>query len=239
MAKRRIFQIAKELNISHTDILSFLKLKNIEVGSHMAPIEEDVYQIILAEFHKDKESVERYRKEQVRREIHDTRILDRQKQNKKLNILTIDEQRKLETKEREKVQEEEKKKEEEARNIALKEEEKAIEQAKQKQLQDKEIQKEKDLNKKKIAEPKPKKKLRKIHLSEIESQVGKGNTQRKTDSKSKAEIKKDKSTAETVRKITAKIDFKSKKKVYKKEKDISEENLEEIEFKPINVAEFF
>ena len=238
MAKRRIFQIAKELNISHTDILSFLKLKNIEVGSHMAPIEEDVYQIILAEFHKDKESVERYRKEQVRREIHDTRILDRQKQNKKLNILTIDEQRKLELKEREEVQEEEKKKEEEARNIALKEEEKAIEQAKQKQLQEKEIQKEKDLNKKNNAKPKPKKKLRKIHLSEIESQVGKGNTQRKPDNKSKAEIKKDKSAAETVRKITAKIDFKSKKKVYKKEKDTSEENLEEIEFKPIKVAEF-
>ena len=124
MAKRRIFQIAKELNISHTDILSFLKLKNIEVGSHMAPIEEDIYQIILAEFHKDKESVDRYRKEQVRREIHDTRILDRQKENKKLNLLTLDEQRKLEVKEREKDQEDEKKKEEEARNIALKEEEK-------------------------------------------------------------------------------------------------------------------
>ena len=126
MAKRRIFQIAKELNISHTDILSFLKLKSIEVGSHMAPIEEDVYQIILAEFHKDKESVERYRKEQVRREIHDTRILDRQKENKKLNILTMDEQRKLESKEREKIQEEEKKKEEDARNVALKQKEEAI-----------------------------------------------------------------------------------------------------------------
>ena len=57
MAKRRIFQIAKELNISHTDILSFLKGKGIEVGSHMAPVEEDKYQIILSEFHKDKESV--------------------------------------------------------------------------------------------------------------------------------------------------------------------------------------
>ena len=238
MAKRRIFQIAKELNISHTDILSFLQLKNIEVGSHMAPIEEDVYQIILAEFHKDKESVERYRKEQVRREIHDTRILDRQKENKKLNILSIDEQRKLELKEREKIQEDEKKKEEEARNVALKEEEKAIEEAQKKQLEEKEIQKEKEDVKKKNAVPKPKKKLRKIHLSEIESQVGKGTTQRKPDNKSKAEIKKDKSAAETVRKITAKIDFKSKKKVYKKEKDTNEENLEEIEFKSIKVAEF-
>ena len=236
MAKRRIFQIAKELNISHTDILSFLKLKNIEVGSHMAPIEEDIYQIILAEFHKDKESVDRYRKEQVRREIHDTRILDRQKENKKLNLLTLDEQRKLEVKEREKDQEDEKKKEEEARNIALKEEEKAIQEAERQKNQEKEIQKEK--NKKKNVEPKPKKKLRKIHLSEIQSQVGKGNTQRKTDNKIQTNSKKDKSAAETVRKITAKIDIKSKKKVYKKDKNLNEENLEEVDFKPIKVAEF-
>ena len=238
MAKRRIFQIAKELNISHTDILSFLKLKNIEVGSHMAPIEEDIYQIILAEFHKDKESVDRYRKEQVRREIHDTRILDRQKENKKLNLLTLDEQRKLEVKEREKDQEDEKKKEEEARNIALKEEEKAIQEAERQKNQEKEIQKEKEKNKKKNVEPKPKKKLRKIHLSEIQSQVGKGNTQRKTDNKIQTDSKKDKSAAETVRKITAKIDIKSKKKVYKKDKNLNEENLEEVDFKPIKVAEF-
>ena len=236
MAKRRIFQIAKELNISHTDILSFLKLKNIEVGSHMAPIEEDIYQIILAEFHKDKESVDRYRKEQVRREIHDTRILDRQKENKKLNLLTLDEQRKLEVKEREKDQEDEKKKEEEARNIALKEEEKAIQEAERQKNQEKEIQKEK--NKQKNVEPKPKKKLRKIHLSEIQSQVGKGNTQRKTDNRNQTDSKKDKSAAETVRKITAKIDIKSKKKVYKKDKNLNEENLEEVDFKPIKVAEF-
>ena len=236
MAKRRIFQIAKELNISHTDILSFLKLKNIEVGSHMAPIEEDIYQIILAEFHKDKESVDRYRKEQVRREIHDTRILDRQKENKKLNLLTLDEQRKLEVKEREKDQEDEKKKEEEARNIALKEEEKAIQEAERQKNQEKEIQKEK--NKQTKVEPKPKKKLRKIHLSEIQSQVGKGNTQRKTDNKIQKDSKKDKSAAETVRKITAKIDIKSKKKVYKKDKNLNEENLEEVDFKPIKVAEF-
>ena len=238
MAKRRIFQIAKELNISHTDILSFLKLKNIEVGSHMAPIEEDVYQIVLAEFHKDKESVDRYRKEQVRREIHDTRILDRQKENKKLNLLTIDEQRKLEIKEREKIQEEEKKKEAEAHNLALQEEEKVIEETKRQQIQEKEIQKVNEQKKQEKIELKPKKKLRKIHLSEIESQVSKGSNQRKIDNKSKAEIKKDKSAAQTVRKITAKIDIKSKKKIYKKEKDTNEENLEEIDFKPIKIAEF-
>ena len=239
MAKRRIFQIAKELNISHTDILSFLKLKNIEVGSHMAPIEEDVYQIILAEFHKDKESVDRYRKEQVRREIQDTRILDRQKENKKLNLLSIDEQRKLEIKEREKIQEEEKKKEAAAaHSLVLQEEEKVIEETKRQQIQEKEIQKVNEQNKQEKTELKPKKKLRKIHLSEIESQVSKGSNQRKIDNKSKDEIKKDKSAAQTVRKITAKIDIKSKKKIYKKEIDTNEENLEEIDFKPIKIAEF-
>ena len=89
MAKRRIFHIAKELNISHTEILSFLEGKGIVVASHMAPIDEDVYKLVLSEFHKDKESVERYRKEQVRREIHDTRILEQQKANKKLNLLSL------------------------------------------------------------------------------------------------------------------------------------------------------
>ena len=117
MAKRRIFHIAKELNISHTEILSFLEAKGIVVASHMAPINEDVYKIVLDEFHKDKESVERYRKEQVRREIHDTRILEQQKANKKLNLLSLEKQRELEERERNKEKEElielEKKKEQE------------------------------------------------------------------------------------------------------------------------------
>jgi len=62
MAKTRIFQIAKELNISHTDILNFLKSKKVSVSSHMSPVDETVHQVIMAEFSKDKETVERYRK---------------------------------------------------------------------------------------------------------------------------------------------------------------------------------
>ena len=121
MAQRRIFQVAKELNISHTDILNFLKEKNIKVTSHMAPIDDETYQIILSEFHKDKESVDRYRKEQVRREIHDTRLLEQQKANKKLNLLTLDEQRSIENKERENAEKEKKiKAEEEKKAEAIK-----------------------------------------------------------------------------------------------------------------------
>ena len=121
MAKHRIFQIAKELNISHTEILSFLKDRGIQVGSHMAPVDEESYNIILAEFHKDKESIERYRKEQVRREIHDTRIKEQQKANKKLKLLSLDEQRKLEVEEKKSAEIEKKRRDEEAKIRAAKE----------------------------------------------------------------------------------------------------------------------
>ena len=87
MSKRRIFQIAKELNISHMDILSFLKTKDINVSNHMAPVNDETYSVIISEFHKDKESVDRLRKEQTRREIQDTRILNQQKEHKKLKLL--------------------------------------------------------------------------------------------------------------------------------------------------------
>ena len=235
MAKRRIFQIAKELNISHTDILSFLKGKDIEVGSHMAPVKEDTYQIILAEFHKDKESVERYRKEQVRREIHDVRILDRQKANKKLNLLTLEDQRKLEIDEREKDELNKKKLEEEARVRVIEEEERVRQEASKKEVVEKKQTKE---PRKKRIPQKQKKKLRKINLSNIAAQVGKGTTHRRTDKLKKEDDKKNKTAAETVRKITSKIDIKTKKKTYKKEKIILEENLDLTESKPIKIAEF-
>jgi len=74
MAKTRIFQIAKALNISHTDILSFLKSRKVEVSSHMSPVDESVHQMIMEEFAKDKEQVDRFRKEQVRKVIHDTKL---------------------------------------------------------------------------------------------------------------------------------------------------------------------
>ena len=243
MAKRRIFQIAKELNISHTEILSFLKGKDIVVGSHMAPVEEDTYQIILAEFHKDKESVDRYRKEQVRREIHDTRILEQQKAHKKLKLLTLQEQRELEIEERKKAEIENKKKQEAAHLAALEDEQKAQEEKVRKEKEEaerklreaKRAETEKERKKKEAI--KPKKKFRKIDLSEIEAQVGKGTTHRRTASKKKTNIKKERSAAETVRKITAKIDTKAKKKVYRKEKD-TDALLDANEVKPIKIAEF-
>ena len=236
MAKRRIFQIAKELNISHTEILSFLKGKSITVGSHMAPIDEETYAIVMEEFHKDKESIDRYRKEQIRREIHDTRIFEEQKANKKLQLLSLEEQRKLESDEKIKAKAEEERKAIEAKTQATQHEEKVKKEAEQKVL---EVKREKEeLIQKKKEPQKSKKKLRKIDLSEIEAQVGKGTTNRRRDFKKKTDAQPPKSAVDTVRKITAKIDTKTKKKVYRKEKILKDDESGDVEIKPIKIVEF-
>ena len=46
MPKKRIFQVAKDLNISHLEILKFLKGKGIEVATVNSPLEDDVYETI-------------------------------------------------------------------------------------------------------------------------------------------------------------------------------------------------
>ena len=236
MATRRIFQIAKELNISHTEILSFLKGKSIKVGSHMAPIDEETYAIVMEEFHKDKESIDRYRKEQIRREIHDTRIFEEQKANKKLQLLSLEEQRKLESDEKIKAKAEEERKAIEAKTQSTQHEEKVKKEAEQKVL---EVKREKEeLIQKKKEPQKPKKKLRKIDLSEIEAQVGKGTTNRRRDFKKKTDAQPPKSAVDTVRKITAKIDTKTKKKVYRKEKTFKDDESGDVEIKPIKIVEF-
>ena len=236
MVKRRIFQIAKELNISHTEILSFLKGKSIAVGSHMAPIDEETYAIVMEEFHKDKESIDRYRKEQIRREIHDTRIFEEQKANKKLQLLSLEEQRKLESDEKIKAKAEEERKAIEAKNQATQHEEKVKKEAEQKVLEVKRGKEE--LIQKKKEPQKSKKKLRKIDLSEIEAQVGKGTTNRRRDFKKKTDAQPPKSAVDTVRKITAKIDTKTKKKVYRKEKILKDDESGDVEIKPIKIVEF-
>jgi len=69
MPKKRIFQVAKDLNISHLDIIKFLKGKGIEVASVNSPLEDDIYETILAEFNKERLEIERLRKEKARQAI--------------------------------------------------------------------------------------------------------------------------------------------------------------------------
>ena len=67
--QKRIFQVAKELNISHLEIIQFLENNGISASSHMAPVTSEVYDDILLEFSKDKLQIERHRKEQARKVV--------------------------------------------------------------------------------------------------------------------------------------------------------------------------
>ena len=53
--KNRIFHIAKELNISHLDLMNFLRGKGIAVSNHMTPVNADIYDMILGQFAKDRQ----------------------------------------------------------------------------------------------------------------------------------------------------------------------------------------
>ena len=72
----------------------------------MSPVDESVHQMIMEEFAKDKEQVDRFRKEQVRKEIHDTKLKERQTTSKKLELLSLSDQRELEKNETEKKNQE-------------------------------------------------------------------------------------------------------------------------------------
>ena len=263
MANRplRIFQIAKELNISHTEILSFLKNKSIDVASHMSPIDENTHQLILAEFAKDKANIDRYRKDQVRREIQDTRIQERQATGKKLKLLSLDDQRKLEIQEDIKAKETEvakKKKIAEEKEKAETERIKAEESKKEikkvvvedkKAIQDvKTVSDEKETEnieeKKKGAEtsveskdePSKKHKLRKITLSQVDSRSS--STKKESKDGKEGTNAASQKTKDRVRQTMAKIDTRKRKKSYKKDRDSSDGTESVDGTNNVKIAEF-
>ena len=80
MAQKRIYQIAKELNIAHHDIVDFLESKGIKVSNHMMPVDSSTYSSILMEFSKEKKQVERVLKEKARIAIETSKkTIDTQK----------------------------------------------------------------------------------------------------------------------------------------------------------------
>ena len=205
MALIRIFQIAKELNISHTDILSFLDTKGVNIKSHMSPVDDDVRNLIMSEFAKDKKLVDRFRKEQVRKEIHDTRLKEKQESQKKLQLLSLQEQRKIEKTEKITREKEKQNEEKEIIDVPVSRDEKMVGSKSVKAI------------KKKYTTPK-KQKLRKINLSNIQSEIGQsGPSKQSKISKDKKEVVS-KSVKTKVKATLAAIGTKKKKKTYKKSK---------------------
>ena len=52
MAKVKVHELAKELNIQSKEILQYLSEQNIEVKSHMSSIEDDVIKVVKKKFAK-------------------------------------------------------------------------------------------------------------------------------------------------------------------------------------------
>ena len=240
MAERpiRVFQLAKELNISHTEILSFLKGQGIDIASHMSPVDVNTQQMVLSEFAKDKEIVDRYRKEQVRKEIHDSRLRQSQVTSKKLELLTLKDQRKLEQKEKEAYEKAQKEQAEKLRREAqekkkaeAKVKEKKLAEEKEKEKKILEVEKEPAAESEtkttaqisKVKQPKEsvrvsgkKRKLRKIDLSDIESKLGQGKRKQKVVKPEPKTVDVPQSAKDRVKRTLAKIDTKGKKKIYKR-----------------------
>ena len=248
MAKLRIFQIAKELNISHTDIVSFLTSKKIEVSSHMSPVDESVHQMIMAEFAKDREQVERFRKEQVRKEIHVVKLKKQQESSKKLQLLSLTEQRQLEQAENKKKEElsreKELEKEKEDRELEAKKkaEKNELERIEDKQKAPSEPQKTETSNTK-AKELKKKfkstNKLRSINLTNMQSAIGSSGGKPSSIKKNQQNDKNQKSVKTKVKGILAQMDTKNKKKIHRKGRNREEVvELPDGEKPVIQIAEF-
>ena len=180
----RIFQLAKELNISHTDILDFLKSKDISVSSHMSPIDGKTQQLVYTEFAKDRQSAERDRKEQVRKEIHDSKVVMKTKSVKKFKIMSVEDQRKSEKKKAEEPTKDEK------------------------------DSKKTEAKKEAPVEKKPKKKLRKISLREPEKKEDKKQAKKHKDElkKDSSAVKRLKKTLASMDASPKKKSYKKSKK---------------------------
>ena len=216
MAQKRIYQIAKELNISHVEIIKFLKSKDIEVANHMAPVDNNTYDSILMEFSKEKASIDRQRKERARQEIISNKedMTDSKSDSTTEAIIS---------------------KEKEPENKPNKDEKKILEnQNEQKrevdsdELEKKVVKEEKKPSSETEKKPEtsltpPKRKLKKIDMSAIADKI---NSNKKSKFK-KAEIK----TSNTLP-----INKKSKKKI-KKRKD-ADGDIDESEPSVIKIPEF-
>ena len=227
MAVTRIFQIAKELNISHMDILSFLDKKGVDIKSHMSPVGDDIRDLIMSEFSKDKKLVDRFRKEQVRKEIHDTRLKEKQESQKKLQLLSLQEQREIEKTEKIKKEKEKSEHNKDLAEVSIKSDQKRDNSSKSVKA-----------IKKKYNAPK-KQKLRKINLSNIQSEIGQPGAA-KPNKNTKSETNNASKNLETKVKATlASIGKKKKKKIYKKSKTKEEINENENELKSnVKIPEF-
>jgi len=117
---KRIYQIAKQINISHQEIVSFLKDKGMDVTNHMSPVDDDMYDIIMQNFATDLYQMEQEQKESDRKALEEQRRLEEEERIRK-----ADEER-----EAREFQERQRKEAEEQRKVEIEEAKRKVEQDK-------------------------------------------------------------------------------------------------------------
>ncbi len=256
--QKRIFEIAKELNISHIEIIEFLKKEKISAKTLMSPVDEATYLKILEEFAREKDVVERFRKERARRDAESKRKaeeearqsadLERRKIESEvyqkavpfldsaINITRDFSSKILEMLIRDVI------KTEKVTNVMP---ELATERVEALEVTEMPEKKEAPpvLDKKKKKE---KRKLRRITISDIESRLDqKGGKRRPGDGEDSKKSKKNKRLAniderkvdESIRRTMARMDEKSTRKKYKKQ-DSDKDFEEQVETKKIRISEY-
>lgn len=256
MKQKRIFQIAKELNISHIEIMKFLEKEQIPCKSIMTSVDEGTYLKILEEFAREKDIVERFRKEKARREAESKRKaeeearksaeLERKKVKEEIYshaIPMIDAAIEMSWEYSDQVGE--------LLIRQLSEEVLDMEQlAPELPLEEKvEVSPEKAVPKeeKKAAKKKKKgkRKLRRVAISEIESRLdqksgkrrGREDERRRKGKRRLDEKIDERRVEESIRRTMAKMDEKSTRRRYKKQ-DVDKGEEEEVETKTLRISEF-
>ena len=213
---RRVFEVAKELNISHIEIINFLADKDIKV-TIMSPLSDDNYSDILEHFYQEKNQVDRLRKEKARLNvIHHNQESELAKE--------VDKNQDEAVPEKEPKKESIAKSEEKVENkidSKDKKEDKKVE-VESKEENPEVVSKNKTI---KIKQVKDAPKLKKIDISSIIDKIN--TTKKKQDTSSASQIKT------SVSQLTKKT---VKKKKNKKEDDV--DLVEEIEKKIISIVEF-
>ena len=80
---KRIYQIAKQINISHSEIVTFLKEQGLDVTNHMSPVDEETHNLILKNFASDLYQIEQDQKELDRKALEDQRRVDEEERIRK------------------------------------------------------------------------------------------------------------------------------------------------------------
>ncbi len=255
--QKRIFEIAKELNISHIEIIEFLKKDKIPAKTIMSAVDESTYLKILEEFAKEKDVVERFRKEKARREAESKRKAEEEArksaETERKNIesevyqqaipviesaikVTLNFSSSIHEMLIKEVFDTDKLTDVTAEAVeVLIEEKKSTEPAASKEGEVKDEKKKK----------KDKRKLRRITISDIESRLDQKGGKRRTgvveDTKKGKKNKRlanidDRKVDESIRRTMAKMDEKSTKKKYRKQE--IEKDDEQVEVNKIRISEF-